>query len=143
MTDAGDKINPQRPKYLKAAKAEEDLLSVLINLPEKSDKIYSQITEEDFVTDFNRRVFMALKEKISQDPTSEHILNISQYFNPDEMSHINYFMAGIEAIAVTDTAIENAVRTLKEEKKKILQRSFDSDETFAMRMKELQEGDKQ
>ena len=140
LTDTGDKINPKHPKYLKAAKAEEDLLSVLINLPEKAEKITSQITEEDFVTDFNRRVFIALKEKIAQDPTAEHLLNIAQYFNPDEMSHINMFMAGIETISVTDAAIDSAINILKTEKKKILQRSFDSDETFAMRLKELQGG---
>lgn len=140
LTDANDKVNPQRPRHLKAAKAEEDLLSVLINMPEKAPRITSQISEEDFVTDFNRRVFIALKEKIEQDPTADHLLNIAQYFTPEEMSHINTFMAGIEAINVTDAAIDSAVGILKKEKKKILQRSFDSDETFAMRLKELQGG---
>ena len=140
LTDANDKVNPQRPRHLKAAKAEEDLLSVLINMPEKAPRIASQISEEDFVTDFNRRVFIALKEKIEQDPTADHLLNIAQYFTPEEMSHINTFMAGIEAINVTDAAIDSAVGILKKEKKKILQRSFDSDETFAMRLRELQGG---
>ena len=140
LTDANDKVNPQRPRHLKAAKAEEDLLSVLINMPEKAPRITSQISEEDFVTDFNRRVFIALKEKIEQDPTADHLLNIAQYFTPEEMSHINTFMAGIEAINVTDAAIDSAVGILKKEKKKILQRSFDSDETFAMRLRELQGG---
>lgn len=140
LTDANDKVNPQRPRHLKAAKAEEDLLSVLINMPEKAPRITSQISEEDFVTDFNRRVFIALKEKIEQDPTADHLLNIAQYFTPEEMSHINTFMAGIEAIYVTDAAIDSAVGILKKEKKKILQRSFDSDETFAMRLRELQGG---
>ena len=142
LTDANDKVNPQRPRHLKAAKAEEDLLSVLINMPEKAPRITSQISEEDFVTDFNRRVFIALKEKIEQDPTADHLLNIAQYFTPEEMSHINTFMAGIEAINVTDAAIDSAVGILKKEKKKILQRSFDSDETFAMRLRELQGGKK-
>ena len=140
LTDANDKVNPQRPRHLKAAKAEEDLLSVLINMPEKAPRITSQISEEDFVTDFNRRVFIALKEKIEQDPTADHLLNIAQYFTPEEMSHINTFMAGIEAINVTDAAIDSAVGILKKEKKKILQRSFDSDETFAMRLRDLQGG---
>ncbi len=142
LTDANDKVNPQRPRHLKAAKAEEDLLSVLINMPEKAPRVTSQISEEDFVTDFNRRVFIALKEKIEQDPTADHLLNIAQYFTPEEMSHINTFMAGIEAINVTDAAIDSAVGILKKEKKKILQRSFDSDETFAMRLRELQGGNR-
>ena len=142
LTDANDKVNPQRPRHLKAAKAEEDLLSVLINMPEKATRITSQISEEDFVTDFNRRVFIALKEKIEQDPTADHLLNIAQYFTPEEMSHINTFMAGIEAINVTDAAIDSAVGILKKEKKKILQRSFDSDETFAIRLRELQGGNR-
>ena len=142
LTDANDKVNPQRPRHLKAAKAEEDLLSVLINMPEKAPRITSQISEEDFVTDFNRRVFIALKEKIEQDPTADHLLNIAQYFTPEEISHINTFMAGIEAINVTDAAIDSAVGILKKEKKKILQRSFDSDETFAMRLRELQGGNR-
>ena len=142
LTDANDKVNPQRPRHLKAAKAEEDLLSVLINMPEKAPRITSQISEEDFVTDFNRRVFIALKEKIEQDPTADHLLNIAQYFTPEEMSHINTFMAGIEAINVTDAAIDSAVGILKKEKKKILQRSFDSDETFAMRLRELRGGNR-
>lgn len=142
LTDANDKVNPQRPRHLKAAKAEEDLLSVLINMPEKAPRITSQISEEDFVTDFNRRVFISLKEKIEHDPTADHLLNIAQYFTPEEMSHINTFMAGIEAINVTDAAIDSAVGILKKEKKKILQRSFDSDETFAMRLRELQGGNR-
>ena len=142
LTDANDKVNPQRPRHLKAAKAEEDLLSVLINMPEKAPRVTSQISEEDFVTDFNRRVFIALKEKIEQNPTADHLLNIAQYFTPEEMSHINTFMAGIEAINVTDAAIDSAVGILKKEKKKILQRSFDSDETFAMRLRELQGGNR-
>ena len=111
-------------------------------MPEKAPRITSQISEEDFVTDFNRRVFIALKEKIEQDPTADHLLNIAQYFTPEEMSHINTFMAGIEAINVTDAAIDSAVGILKKEKKKILQRSFDSDETFAMRLREFQGGNR-
>lgn len=138
LADLNDRINPQRPKHLKAAKLEEDLIAILINYPEKINKIRDNISEDDFVTDFNRRVFNAVSEKIDQDPTADHILNIAKYFTPEETSHINTFISGIEAIKLTDASIENTAKKLKEEKKKILQHSFDDDDSFAERLKALQ-----
>lgn len=71
LRDVNDRINPQRPQNLKAAKAEEDIISILLNYPDKIDKIEKIVSDDDFITDFNRRVFCSVKEKIKKSPTDD------------------------------------------------------------------------
>lgn len=60
----GDRINPDRSKYRRAASAEESILGILLLYPELlsevTDKGGLALCEEDFLTAFNRRVFAFL-----------------------------------------------------------------------------------
>ncbi len=58
----GDRINPDKMKYLRAAAAEETILGILLLYPERISALISAntLTEDDFVTAFNRRVFAFL-----------------------------------------------------------------------------------
>ena len=137
LRDVNDRINPQRPHNLKAAKAEEDIISILLNYPNKINKIESLVSDDDFVTDFNRRVFCAVKEKIKKSPTDDVILSLSDYFNPDEVSHITTFITNTEALNVSEDSLENTVNILKNEKEKTLQGAFDSDEAFQAQLERI------
>ncbi|MBQ2272208.1 MAG: DNA primase [Clostridia bacterium] len=140
LRGVGDRINPQRMTHLKAARAEEDLISVLLAFPEKANKICEQISPEDFVTDFNRRVFMALLEQIRENPTAtEPGLLLSQYFQPDEMGRIVSFISSCDAINADDKEILRAATVLKEEKRRIDQRAAGGDQAFAENLKRLRE----
>ncbi len=60
----GDRINPDRSKFRRAASAEESILGILLLypelLPEVTDRDGIALCEEDFLTAFNRRVFAFL-----------------------------------------------------------------------------------
>ena len=58
--DKINKVNTQRAKALRAAKAEEILIASFMSDPELYRKLESKLTPELFVTDFNRRVFSAI-----------------------------------------------------------------------------------
>ena len=139
LEDRNDRINTQRPKYLKAARIEEDILSIIINYPEKLDKVEKAVSEADFVTDFNRRVFCALSEKIKSNPTDDAMLSLPQYFNPDEISHINSYLLRVEALSVSDESIYNLAEELKEEKRINIQKNFNTDESFEARLESMRE----
>ncbi len=140
LRGVGDKINPQRMTHLKAARAEEDLISVLLAFPEKADKIAALISPEEFVTDFNRRVYMALFEQIQRNPTAaEPGLLLAQYFQPDEMGRIVSFISSCEALHADESEIVRAVEVLKEEKRKIDRRAAGGDDAFAADLARLRE----
>lgn len=140
LRGVGDKINPQRMTYLKAARAEEDILSVLLAFPEKAEKIAAQIAPEEFVTDFNRRVYLALLEQLRTNPTeTEPGLLLSQYFQPDEMGRIIGFISSCEAINADEQEVQRAITVLKEEKNRISQQAVGGDEAFAANLQRLRE----
>ena len=140
LRGVGDKINPQRMTYLKAARAEEDILSVLLAFPDKAEKIAEQIAPEEFVTDFNRRVYLALLEQIRTNPTeTEPGLLLSQYFQPDEMGRIIGFISSCEAINADEQEVQRAVTVLKEEKNRISRQAAGGDEAFAANLQRLRE----
>ena len=65
----------------------------------------SQITPDDFTTDFNRRVYAAFLEKIANDPMIGNIVSsISESFTADEVGRITSFEA-MSSNVVADAAL--------------------------------------
>lgn len=60
----GDRINPDRSKYRRAASAEESILGILLLYPERLTEVTAAdgiaLQEADFLTAFNRRVYAFL-----------------------------------------------------------------------------------
>ena len=100
--DKINKVNTPRTKALRAAKAEEILIASFMSDPELYRKLESKLTPELFVTDFNRRVFSAISERI-KDGRPVGLSFFSSEFTPEEISVI----ARIETVS---TDISNSVR---------------------------------
>lgn len=100
--DKINKVNTQRAKALRAAKAEEILIASFMSDPELYRKLESKLTSELFVTDFNRRVFSAISERI-KDGRPVGLSFLASEFTPEEISVI----ARIETVS---TDISNSVR---------------------------------
>lgn len=100
--DKINKVNTQRSKALRAAKAEEILIASFMSDPELYRKLESKLTPELFVTDFNRRVFSAISERI-KDGRPVGLSFFASEFTPEEISVI----ARIETVS---TDISNSVR---------------------------------
>ncbi len=82
-----DRITPDRADKLKAAKAEEGLISILFYAPEYRGEILKRITVDDFVTSLNRRVFAKTLQIIESGLSPDTTL-LGEDFLPEEMGKI-------------------------------------------------------
>jgi len=116
----GDRINPDSAKNPRAASAEEAVLGLLLMredhraLLEKGTVV---LTEEDFVTEFNRRVFCEIMQRNASEE-GLHLEVLGAVFNPDEMGRIQKMAVARQQL--TDNGEEvfrSAVQTLLDVKK--------------------------
>ena len=139
-----DKINPQRSRYLKAARAEEDIISIMINYPEMYKTVRTYVSETDFVTDFNRNVFVVICEKIEENPTSNIILTLTSLFEGDKIGKTMSYISSLEAIEVNEDKIKKIVEILKEEKIKATLNGLSiNDNDFTSRLSDLRKKQKE
>lgn len=95
----GDRINPDHSLNPKAAAAEEAILGILMLHPERAAEVCGAsppITEDDFVTVFNRRVFVAIKKLSSEGGKDIGVLGSE--FTSDEMGRIYGMQAKREGL---------------------------------------------
>jgi len=86
----GDRINPDAAKDPRAANVEETVLGLLLIYEEYRTAVERgevELTDSDFVTDFNRRVFASLM-RLHQSESGLHSELLGMEFNPDEMGRI-------------------------------------------------------
>lgn len=69
--DILDNLNPERRKYHAGAKAEEMLIAILMSNPEHLKMVDEKLDSEDFVTDFNKRIFKAVAERLREGKSAE------------------------------------------------------------------------
>lgn len=113
-----DEVNPERAKNLKAAKAEETLIALLLHNPDFYKKIKDKIYAEDFVTELNRRIFGSICKKIENGQGVE-IFDFSAEFTPDEMGRLSQFMTMTSMISNTVEECEDCIKVIKNEKNKM------------------------
>ncbi len=112
-----DKVNPDFAKNIIAAKAEEHILALLMLYPEHRALVSesSIITEDDFLTDFGRRVFNKILELESLGGYDESLMGES--FDVDELSRLKKLQ--LDRMSLSDNSkkvFEDCIRTLKDEK---------------------------
>lgn len=110
----GDKINPDYAKAPTVAKNEENILGLLFLYPQHRKQVFegNMLCEEDFFTEFNRRVFVYLKGCYldRQDPT----VGVDDAFSPEEVGRITRMK--LSRMQLTDngnTVLHDMVRCLK------------------------------
>lgn len=102
-----DKINPDFIKAPAVAKNEEAVLSLLLLYPEHRKRVFDGelLTESDFFTDFNKRIFNYLKDAyLSGD---ERLVTKSEFFTPDEMGRITRITASRSELSDNGDAVLN------------------------------------
>lgn len=82
--DKINKVNTQRSKALRAAKAEEILIASFMSDPELYRKLESKLTPELFVTDFNRRVFRQYRSELKTEDRLGCLFSIGVYSGGDK-----------------------------------------------------------
>ena len=117
LTGRDDKINTQHKDEPRATKAEEMLISHLINHPDLGPYISSKIAVEEFVTDFNRKLFQYVIDKINMG--YEPLNTVNQDFTQDEISKIYGIIQRTIKVNPTQPMIDEYISIILEEKHKM------------------------
>lgn len=110
-----DSINPQRSKNIKGAKAEEVLISTLMQNPDFYSKIKDKITDELFITEFNRRAYRAVAQRIEEGRELE-LSMFAADFTPEEMGRLARFSTMGPMVSNTVKECEDCINVLIKEK---------------------------
>lgn len=113
MSGRDNKMNPEHAKKPRATVAEQNIIAYLINNPDKIKVIDKHIVADDFVTDFNKNLFIYFSQRIKEH--KEPLTTLSADFTSDEVSSIVSILSGYSEIAATSSALMEYINTLKEE----------------------------
>ncbi len=115
----GDRVNPDLVKNPGAVNAEENILGILLLYPENLAAVKKgriSLSDEDFFSEFNRRVFTAAFEN-SDETGKFDISMMNGLFEPDEMGRITSMMVRRSQLTENSEALLcGMIEKLKEEK---------------------------
>ena len=86
----GDTVNPDRIRNPRATAAEETILGILLLFPEQLGELKKSdigLVPEDFITEFNRRVYTALLA-CAESGAPVSVSSLGEQFNEAEMGRI-------------------------------------------------------
>ena len=89
---AAAKDDLQRRTNLRYAMAEEGVLFCLMKNPDSYPQVSSRVSEQDFVTDINRQLYLALSQRLEQGQAVE-MIDLSSQLSPELMGRISAIMA--------------------------------------------------
>ncbi len=117
---AGDKApkTASGDSGMKVLKAEETIVASLLNNPDFLKKLNTELTTEDFTGDFYRHAFAVLQDRIQKGQSVDFIY-LSSEFSPEDMSRLTWLQNGNQLISNTLKEIEDCVRVIKSEKKRV------------------------
>ena len=84
-----DHVNKDFLKCPAVAKNEENLLGLLLLYPDHRKKVFTEnlLTEDDFMTDLNKRIFLFIQK--SHRDGDDHFVSLNDEFNQDEIGRIS------------------------------------------------------
>lgn len=131
--DILDKLNSQRKNYYRSAKAEEMLIALVMANPEFLKGIDEKISYEDFVTDFNKRIFKAVTDRLRQGKSAE-ISFLYGELTEDEISAVAKIQTISHTLKNTMAECHDCINVILNEKNKKSLKDVDveniSDEDF-------------
>ncbi|MBQ9897942.1 MAG: DNA primase [Ruminococcus sp.] len=111
-----DAINPASEKLRKEARAEESMICYLLRHPEDARQIAEEAPPEIFVTDFNRRVYSAMLDKMMFGEKFS-LAQLNGEFSPDEMGRISGIEARNREFSINREAFTDCADVLRKNKK--------------------------
>ncbi|MBQ4101109.1 MAG: DNA primase [Oscillospiraceae bacterium] len=112
-----DKINPERSKNIKAANAEENLIVAIYKNPDFLQKIENEISSDDFVTEFGKKLFSILSSLIKQQRPLDLSLIIKE-FDTAQSGYITKMFNLSQNVDFDIEMTKDFVATVKTEKEK-------------------------
>ncbi|HIV17907.1 MAG TPA: DNA primase [Candidatus Merdivicinus intestinigallinarum] len=111
----GDRVNPQRASNLSASLAEEGIIAFLFKNPDYLSRILEKTGEEQFVTDFNRKLFHSLVEKLRLNGGAA-LSDFAGELSPEEMGRLSAIVN--RDFPMTEQVLEDYIRGLEDAKRR-------------------------
>lgn len=115
--DVLDKLNPQRKLFYGASKAEEMLIALLMANPEFLKGVDEKLSFEDFITDFNRRIYKAVTDRLREGKSAE-ISFLAGDLTDDEISAVAKIQTISHTLKNTFEECEDCIKIIIIEKNK-------------------------
>lgn len=113
-----DRINPEKAQNIKAATAEEGILSYMLRHPDECGKILDAVAETDFVTAYDKKVLGAMRA-LHEEHADITLTTLSTLLTSDEASGVARILARSSETPVTAPMVEDYIRVLAEERQKL------------------------
>ena len=105
------KSNPDSYRHPKEYKAEVGIIAYLANNPDEAEYISSRVTPEQFVTEFNRKVYQVMLEKIRNSAFSD-IHSLQSEFTADEMGKITEIAVNSKDVNINRITVDDFINIL-------------------------------
>ena len=109
-----DPVNKQRAKNLKAAKAEETLIAILFKNPDLFEYITNSITADEFITDFNRDVYIFIVDEYKNNSDLENI-TFSKNFSTEQCARISHTLNTLVISENARAQADDCIKVIKDE----------------------------
>ena len=120
-----DRINPEKAQNIKAATAEEGILSYMLRHPDECGRILDAVPDDHFVTAYDKKVLAAMR--LLHDEHDEITLStLSTLLSPDEASGVARILARSSEAPVTQEMVSDYIRVLEQERQKLKKESIAS-----------------
>ena len=113
LNGRNDKINTDRYKKQRIATAEEGVIAYLIKNPDKLSYVISNLDENKFQTEFNKKLFTYFSERIKNG--QDIFSSISADFTQDEISKIFEIVNSDFARIVNDNTLRENIDVINDE----------------------------
>ncbi len=117
LSGRDDKINTEKAKRSRAAKAEEMLIAFIVNNNDMEKAASERISPQDFVTKFNSELYAYVIEKIREGLSPRTTL--SRDFTSEEVSKFYAMLSSYNSQAATREAMNEYIDVILEEKRKL------------------------
>lgn len=135
-----NEINPEKRLHMRAVKAEEALISILMIFPEYYEWIKENIQPEQFVSDLNKQIFTTVMD-IYKSGQAFDLTLVGDRFTPQEMGYLAALQNRIIDSSNVKRELQDCVKVILEEKEKL--KSFNAEtmstEEWAETMKKIAE----
>ena len=105
------KNNPESYRHPKEYKAEVGIIAYLAGNPDEAEYVSSRVAPEKFVTEFNRKVYQVMLEKIRNSAFSD-IHSLQSEFTADEMGKITEITINNKDVNINKTAVDDFINIL-------------------------------
>lgn len=113
----GDSVNSEKVRFVDTVLVEERILGVLILHPEFGKKALTLISEDDFNTEFTKKVFNLISPHLADG--SEIIISGNEQLTISEQAAVSRYVASRLKLSRNDeTVLMNDIKTLKEKNEK-------------------------